>query len=87
MLQLAFEASGGNLRLITQTSQQFAGGPSASVRYLDLAGINVERVLDDPPRPGGRKPPGPVAASWSRSRSTSGSWCRPSRWPSRRRPR
>ena len=34
--------------MFTQTSQRFAAGPSASIRFLDVAGVEVERVLEDP---------------------------------------
>lgn len=47
MLQLAFEASDGSLRLATQTSTSFAAKPSSSLQFLDVAGIAPERVGAD----------------------------------------
>ncbi|WP_089810106.1 eCIS core domain-containing protein [Halogeometricum rufum] len=47
-LRLTFEASDGTTRFFTQTSESFASGASASIRFLDLAGVNVERVTTDP---------------------------------------
>jgi hypothetical protein len=52
MLRLAFEASDGRVNLITQTSARFAGLPGASIGFLDLAGVPVERVLE-PTAPAG----------------------------------
>lgn len=43
-LRLSFEASDGTMRLVTQTSQRFAGAAGASIRFLDLVGVDVERV-------------------------------------------
>ncbi|HEX5703554.1 MAG TPA: DUF4157 domain-containing protein [Pyrinomonadaceae bacterium] len=44
MLRLSFEASNGRVDFITQTSNQFAGAPGASIRFLDLVGVDVERI-------------------------------------------
>jgi hypothetical protein len=44
-LQLAYEASDGSLRLITQTSQRFSGRASASINFLDNVGVPVERIF------------------------------------------
>lgn len=52
MLQFAFEASDGSVRFFTQTSQAFSSGPSASIRFLDITGIDAERIMNDPSPPG-----------------------------------
>lgn len=53
-LRLAFEASDGNLRLVTQTSQRFSGSPSASINFLESSGMPVERVVEPTTPEGGR---------------------------------
>lgn len=52
MLQLAFEASDGSIRVVTQTSASFAARSSSSLRFLDDAGVTPERVGPDPGRTG-----------------------------------
>jgi hypothetical protein len=52
MLRLSFEASNGTVNFITQTSNSFAGGPSASLNFLDLAGIEVGRITGGTPPAG-----------------------------------
>jgi Domain of unknown function (DUF4157) len=52
VLRLSFEASDGRVNFITQTSAQFSGAPGASIRFLDLAGVPVERVLEGTGGPG-----------------------------------
>ncbi len=47
-LRIMFEGSNGTVNFFAQTSQNFANSPSASVRYLDTADINVERIMEDP---------------------------------------
>src|SRR5688572_12163839 len=48
-LRLMFEASNGSVNFFAQTSQNFSSAPSASIRYLDTADINVERIMEGPP--------------------------------------
>ncbi|NUQ23494.1 MAG: DUF4157 domain-containing protein [Saprospiraceae bacterium] len=45
-LRLMFESSNGSANFFAQTSQQFSNTGSASLRFLDAAEINVERIMD-----------------------------------------
>jgi hypothetical protein len=53
MLRMTLEASGGSARLFAQTSAGFSARASASIQFLDLVGVEVERIPDDP-SPGGQ---------------------------------
>lgn len=52
MLRVSFEASDGRVNFITQTSANFSGEAWASIRFLDLAGVPVERVMEPTTGPG-----------------------------------
>lgn len=44
MLWFTLEASGGQADIVTQTSRTFAQGPSESLSFLELMGIDVRRI-------------------------------------------
>lgn len=48
MLQLAYESGDGSLRLVAQTTQNFATKASSTYNFLDASGTAPERVENDP---------------------------------------
>ncbi len=48
MLQLAYESGEGSLRLVAQTTQNFATKASSTYNFLDASGSAPERIENDP---------------------------------------
>ncbi|SDO48100.1 hypothetical protein SAMN04515671_1076 [Nakamurella panacisegetis] len=48
MLQLAYESGNGDLRLVGQTTTNFAAKPSSTYNFLDTAGVSPEKIEGDP---------------------------------------